>query len=75
MTGDGATFTTNGVSDFVVSNRTPTSDPIWFWQAGSPEQDWCWGVATDAQNAIWVGSSSADLEFGEREIVISRTAP
>lgn len=66
---NGDILETAGASDFMLSKRSADGDPIWRWQSGTPQQDWCWGLTVDAQDAIWIGSGASG------EIVVTRLAP
>lgn len=72
---DGKSFDVRGKRDFLVRKRDSNGELIWSAQIGGDGADANWALATDASDAVWVGSEQIDDAFEHATITITKLVP
>jgi hypothetical protein len=72
---DGEAFDVRGKRDFLVRKRDANGELIGSTQLGGDGDDFDWALATDADDAVWVGSEQIDAEFTHATITVTKLVP
>jgi hypothetical protein len=74
VTLDRASFETRG-ADALVTKRDASGTVLWSTRLGDYGDDYVWGLRTDRDDAVWVGTSAQATDLSHGTITISKLAP